>query len=129
MTIIPIVFIICHMPIAIYSTYHLIAQICHTVYEIRTSLNLSNFGEHYIYLFAMNILIFINNCINPLIYVLGSKKLRKKITSKIAMTLRLYKDTHIPQPRNGTNGNLHQEDMQLRSIHGFDHKTATTAIP
>lgn len=78
-TIIPIIFLVCHMPIVYRITSSFVITICHLSQSKAPSLlEQSDAAKHYVSMISHFILPTINSCINPFVYLLGSNKLKTK---------------------------------------------------
>ncbi|KAL5247355.1 hypothetical protein ACHWQZ_G019279 [Mnemiopsis leidyi] len=79
-TIIPIIFFFCHLPVV----YRITTSFIAAMFAISNSnppdfLQHSFFAKHYINMLFHFVLLTLNSCANPLVYLMGSKKLRNTV--------------------------------------------------
>jgi hypothetical protein len=84
-TIIPIIFFICHVPVVYRITTSFIAAIFILSKSSPPQFFVHSFAaKHYINMIFHFVLLSVNSCVNPLVYLTGSKKLQQHINNCIS---------------------------------------------
>merc|ERR550537_1884 len=83
-TIIPIIFFFCHVPVVYRITTSFIANMfALSGSEPPDFFNHSLYAKHYINMLFHFVLLSVNSCANPLVYLMGSKKLRSTVLQNV----------------------------------------------